>query len=132
MAHNSLRQLPRNLFATNPQLGFLDVSHNHLTELNLNTFNSSISSIYEIMADYNSISSLDSQIIDQAESLVYLLLSSNLCVNRNFYSVKNDRESVREELDTCFTNFGFIECFYFEFAENSYSCMMNIFNPTGR
>lgn len=131
MSYNSLRQLPRNLFDGLTNLHFIDVSHNQLTELNLNSFGSSISSVFEIMADFNAISSVDSEIIEQADELYYLFLFSNLCVDRNFYGVKDNRGMVTSQLETCIANFGFIECNFVEYGDD-YLCIMNIHNPTGR
>lgn len=132
LSGNRLRQLPRNLFNELNNLTSLNLGYNQLTEINLNSFGSSISSLNAIFLNHNEITSIDPNFIEESENLNNLHLYRNPCAYLNYVGVRYDRERVRRDLQECHSNFGFIECFYVGFGDEDYICVMNIDNPTGR
>ncbi|KAG5666388.1 hypothetical protein PVAND_014417 [Polypedilum vanderplanki] len=101
---NAITQLP-NLVFDLPNLSYLGIAANRLSELNLNAFGRSIVSLRTIRAENNQIIAIDERIIDNAIQLFSFTLSGNVCVNFDFIEVQENIETVREYLNGCFENF---------------------------
>jgi len=132
LSYNQIRDIPDDTFDGLSTLQTLDLSTNDLAFVRSTIFGSSITNIRYLHLNYNRIVALDQQLIDNAESLMWLLLLGNDCLNRNYYNVPEDRDTMNEELQQCFTNFiGSARCLYVGMIWFPYQCVLYINNPVG-
>lgn len=131
-SNNHIRELPANIFNNLNNLTEINFSNNNLTFVNRAAFGNSIANLRHFFFANNRIEAFDQQIIDEVD-LLYLYLEGNQCINRNFANVVNNRDQVRNELQSCITNFiGSISCTFFELRPGQYECLLSINNPVGR
>ncbi|XP_070497788.1 chaoptin-like [Chironomus tepperi] len=132
LAYNQIRDIPDNTFDGLSTLQTLDLSMNDLAFLRSTIFGSSIANIRFLHLSYNRLVALDQQLLNNAESLMWLLLLGNDCLSRNYYNVPEERDAMTEELQQCFTNFiGSARCLYFGMLWFPYECVLYINNPVG-
>ncbi|XP_070504913.1 chaoptin-like [Chironomus tepperi] len=130
--YNHLTSIPDGIFNNQHDLYEVNFNGNRLSALNSEAFGN-LSSILYISAVNNRISLIDPKLYDESDNLYNLFLFNNLCVDDNFISIVNNREAVRDQLQTCFDNHeqdGFMECNYVTVP--AYTCELTIQNILGR
>ncbi|CAG9811906.1 unnamed protein product [Chironomus riparius] len=132
LSYNQIRDIPDNSFDGLSTLQTLELSTNNLAFVKASIFGSAIANIRYLHLSYNRIVALDQELVNNAESLMWLLLLGNDCLNRNYYNVPLDRDQMNEELQQCFTNFiGSARCLYVGMLWFPYECVLYINNPVG-
>lgn len=79
--------------------------NNQIRDLRAISFGQSLPTLRVLRGDENVINAIDPTLIDDAVSLEYLLLQSNICVSDSFFGVRDNLDAVREALQGCFDNF---------------------------
>ncbi|KAG5666389.1 hypothetical protein PVAND_014418 [Polypedilum vanderplanki] len=134
--NNLLRELPANIFNSLTSLQRITFSNNMLLELSAASFGESLSTITHIFGQHNRIRSVDPSILDNAANLQWLMMNGNICNTQDFSDVQGNLENIRQQLTSCFGNFGTeaISCRFASYTEDQsdYLCSMTIHNPLGR
>jgi hypothetical protein len=131
---NEIHTVEFNTFNNFTNLQILDLASNQLNQIDARSFGSALANLTFFFADHNNISYIDPDFFDSALNLDLLFLIDNICVSSNFVNVQQNRQSVRQQLQTCINNFqpplNFIRC-NFEFYEGFYLCDISLYNPLG-
>jgi Leucine-rich repeat (LRR) protein len=103
---NSIESLPIYVFNQLRSIEVINVADNQLSTLSLLSFGESANSMKSLYASNNRINAIDREIIfGSGRTVDLLMLSLNLCTNRDFFSVRNDMNGTYEALSECFRNF---------------------------
>lgn len=135
LSNNELSWLPFGVFAPLTNLFNLMLSANHLSELRIGSFNDTARNLWYLYADYNLIDGIEDGLLDELQSLQWLMLGGNICTQSTFMDVPNNLPQVRQALRQCTDNFrqNSIRCNYFGGGEGEeYFCILEIHNPDGR
>jgi Leucine-rich repeat (LRR) protein len=132
LASNRIQDLPDRVFFNLTRLDFVDLNNNNLQTIRAESFEGSLGLLDYLTLRNNQINSIDENFFNRAMNLSHFYLLNNICVNRDFVDVANNRTLVSSELQTCFNNFQpeLISCEYF-LSAGTYGCMLRINNPNG-
>ncbi|KAG4079736.1 hypothetical protein HA402_014867 [Bradysia odoriphaga] len=104
---NDIEELPEGLFEPTPNLRYIGLWYNRLKVLRRNAFGS-LTDLESLGLDGNIVNALDRSIIDDAENLISLFFSGNLCASDYFANFQLSRDQYLPMLDRCFRNMRYI------------------------
>lgn len=99
---NGIRSLPDGIFSVSTRLANVYLSMNSFTELTAAPFGGNVGALEVVSLIRNSVSRVDPNFFDSAVNLRSLYLSGNVCISENFEISSSNRNSVRQQLESCF------------------------------
>lgn len=131
--NNQIRELPDNVFSALGSLVDLFLYGNRIRDITFAAFGTlGTSNLHTVYLSDNLVNNIDIEWLVNANSLEYLLLADNLCIDQDFLNVQNIQWRIFEQLMRCTENFAMepqLSCHYNELMDGGYACSLFIHNP---
>ena len=104
LENNKIEELPKHVFSSLKTNVFIALNNNRLSVIHADSIGFSINLSFVIFTE-NQINAIDEIFIDNNPALFSISMLDNLCASVTIFDNSISRQSMREQLQTCFENY---------------------------